>query len=100
MIQGTTPTHTFTVPFNCDDVKNVEVTYKQNDTIVLQKYIGDCHIDGNIVSVDLTQEDTFKFVPKVNVKIQVRALDAYGKIRITKRFEVYCEECLACEVLT
>ena len=37
MIQGTTPTHTFTIPFDVSLIKELKVVYAQQGEIVLEK---------------------------------------------------------------
>jgi hypothetical protein len=61
MIQGTTPTHTFTLPFNADTLTAVRFTYKQNGKIVLEKEGADVVKKDNTISVKLTQEETLMF---------------------------------------
>ena len=61
MIQGTTPTHTFTLPFDVSMVEKVRIIYSQKDQPVVIKNTEDCQLEGNDVFVVLTQEDTFAF---------------------------------------
>ena len=96
---GTTPTHKFTIPINTDVVKEVEITYCQANEIILQKYIGDCQLEGNTVKTTLTQEDTFKFDEKTNVEIQVRVLDLNGAAFASGIMCVDVKRCLSKEVL-
>lgn len=71
MVRGTTPENIFKLPFILDDVKSLYVTYSQGDTVVLDKAIDDVIIDGNTITVRLTQEDTLKF-SNAQVNIQIR----------------------------
>lgn len=100
MRRGTTPTHTFEIPISPDDIKEIEITYQQNRKNILQKYKSDCVLGENLVSVTLTQEETFLFSENEIVKIQIRFLDKYGNIYPTPVFRVSCEECLSEEVLS
>ena len=61
MIQGTTPTHTFNIPFDTSMVKEVKILYAQDDVKILEKKNGDCTLTGQSISVTLTQEGTFLF---------------------------------------
>ena len=74
MIRGTTPTHTFKLPFDVSRVKEVMVIYAQNDVEVFHKDIYDCNLEGNVVSVTLTQEETLSLNHHHNVQIQIRVL--------------------------
>ena len=78
MIIGTTPTHTFNVPFETDSIKSIRVVYAQNDEAILVKKTKDCVLDGKVVSVTLTQEDTFLFDHKSPVEIQLRVVPKSG----------------------
>lgn len=99
MIRGTTPTHVFTVPFDTSIIKTVRVIYKQNNNQVVCKENDDVEMDGNVVSVKLTQEDTFKFKHGQNVKIQLRVLTQDGEAMSSDIIVDSVQECLDDEVL-
>ena len=96
---GTTPTHYFTIPISAEMVRNVEITYCQRGKIILQKYKDDCKINEDVISCDLTQEETFLFEDYANVKIQIRVLDVRGKVFKSRAYVVDVDECLSDEVL-
>ena len=60
MIRGTTPTHTFTTSISLVDAAKVVVTYKQG-VVIVEKHKADCEITPETLTVELTQEETFKF---------------------------------------
>jgi hypothetical protein len=95
MIRGTTPTHIFNLPFDTALIDKIKITYAQNGVVVLTKEKADCKIDGNAVTVRLTQEDTLKFDAS-RVQIQVRVLttggDALASVIVTKPCEEVLEE--------
>lgn len=99
MIRGTTPTHTFTLPFSTDVIKTIEITYKQGSEVKLVKKNADCTFDGNTVTVELSQEDTFAFDEGECIRVQVRVLDNNGKVVPSNIIRRSCHECLSCEVL-
>lgn len=74
MIRGTTPTHTFTLPFDVSQVAKVKIIYAQDDEVVIEKVTNDCELNGTTITTTLTQEDTLKFDHKKAVQIQVRVL--------------------------
>ena len=78
MIKGTTPTHTFNIPFDTSLIDEVRVVYSQNDTPLLTKTTEDCIMVEQTISVTLTQEDTFLFDNKP-VDIQLRVLTKAGE---------------------
>lgn len=84
MIKGTTPTHTFILPFDVANIKQCKVTYAQNDSEVLSKNAVDCTLTENKIIVELTQEDTLKFDASQNVQIQLRVLTQEDKALASK----------------
>lgn len=73
MIRATTPTHTFNLPIDTSTIKSLLVTYKQGDSIVLEKTKDDCTLTGSTVKLILSQEET-KLFSVERVKIQLRVL--------------------------
>lgn len=82
IVRGTTPLHTFALPFPIVDISEVFITYMQNDKIIIEKGKEDIEIDveNNTLFVPLSQDDTLAFlVHKRNyidniVLIQIRVL--------------------------
>jgi hypothetical protein len=100
MIRGTTPTHTFNIPFDTSLVDEVKITYAQEDEIVLTKGTSDCVLDGSTIQVTLSQEDTFKFDQnKFSVQIQLRILTKSGEVLASIIEHVGLSKCLDDEVL-
>lgn len=80
MFKGTTPTYTFTLPEDIDlsSAESVYVTFsKTNYENILTKQDDELEINGNIVSVYLTQDETLEF-PKGDILIQLNWLYADG----------------------
>lgn len=96
---GSTPKHTFTLPFETDLIQELKITYSQNKKIILEKHLADCEVDKNSVSYKLTQEETFLFTDNVNVELQVRVLTTTGDVLASNIRIVTAERCLDGEVL-
>lgn len=96
---GTTPKHIFNLPIDTDDIKTLEITYEQGGTVKLQKKKDECECDGKVVTVKLTQEDTFKFHHNEYIRVQVRVLLNDGSVLESEIEKVDAEECLSSEVL-
>lgn len=98
---GTTPTHTFTLPpaLNEENLVVIEITYSQNDQVVLQKNEQECTVTGNTIEVTLSQEDTFTFAPKVDIEIQIRVVTDDRQVHSSDIKCVSCARCLSSEVL-
>lgn len=99
MVRGTTPTHTYTLPFDTSIIKVVEITYAQLDAVIVKKTTDDCTLDGNTVTVRLTQEDTLQFDHRQNVQIQLRVLTKAGDALASEIRRVSVQQCLGNEVL-
>lgn len=99
MIRGTTPTHVFNIPFDTAELQEVRVSYSQCTGVVVQKETADCTMEGNAVSVTLTQADTLQFDDKMPVKIQLKVLTKAGCVLASRVFRKDVGEALCCEVL-
>lgn len=74
MIRGTTPTLTFTVPFDANEIKKIRVIFSQNGNKVLV-FEGDrCVADGRDIKIKMTQQETLVLKQNAPVEIQVRVL--------------------------
>ena len=72
MIRGTTPTLTFKLPFDCATIDILNISFAQYNTVVLEKELYDCDVNGNEISVTLTEDDTLKFNGGEHAEIQIR----------------------------
>ena len=99
MIQGTTPTHQFTIPMDASSVQKVRVTYAQKDDVLLVKEGEECRMTGNVIEVKLTQEETLLFNEFSHVQIQVRVLTTDGEALASDLIRVPCGAILDKEVL-
>lgn len=99
MIRGTTPTHEFALPFTADLLKAIEITYAQCGKVMLQKSMADCEIEGNVVRVNLTQEETLAMSNSMYVDIQMRVLTLQDDALASRIMRVRVEDCLSGEVL-
>ena len=97
MKRGTTPTHTFTLPFDVSVIEKARVLYSQGEELKLTKT--DCVLDGNTLTVKLTQEDTFKLDCGKFVDIQLRVLTPGGDALNSDIIRVAVDRCLENEVL-
>lgn len=100
MRRGTTPTHEFELPFETNAIKKIIITYAQRDEIVLEKRTEACEMNGNVVSVRLTQEDTLRFDSSKQVKIQIKALLFDGNVPVSDELIKPVADVLNEEVMT
>ena len=74
MRRGTTPTLQITISGLEDiQISKLYLTLKQ-DGIIIEKTEKDVTTDGNVLSAELTQEDTLAFTANKNVLLQARIL--------------------------
>lgn len=98
MRRGTTPTHTFTLPIEAKNVSDALIVYFQGDKKILRKTASECHMEGNTISVDLTQEETLRFRCD-KAQIQVKVLTTDGKALVSNIITTEVLKSLADEVL-
>lgn len=99
MIRGTTPVHTFTLPFDTSGIKTIRITYSQRGSIRLTKENPVVELSGSKAIVKLTQEDTLSFNADLPVDIQIRILSSSGEALASNIFSVPCRRVLDSEVL-
>ena len=80
MRRGTTPTLTFTTPYEAAIVQSGYLTFKQRGTIVLDLPLSDSSITvaDNAISVTLTQEQTLAMTTAAPCEAQIRAILTSG----------------------
>lgn len=61
MRRGTTPEHTFTLPFEIPEGSAIRIVYAQNEAIILEKTAESCSISGDKIKVRLTDAETLRF---------------------------------------
>lgn len=78
MIRGTTPTLTYTLPFETRDIERLWIAFAQRGREVLLLDAERCTIDGNKVVTKLTQEETLTLQQNATVEMQLRVLMVDG----------------------
>lgn len=97
---GTTPTHTFTLPFDTYTVSEVRVLYApEHGKAVVVKETSDCELSGNSLFVTLTQEDTLKLDDYPRIRVQLRLLMSDGTALSTETMLLATRACLEDAVL-
>lgn len=99
MIRGTTPTHTFNIPFEVGMIKECRVLYAQDDVVIVTKSTADCILEGTTVKTTLSQQDTFKFDSNKCVQIQLRILTTNDVALASVVTHVGVAKCLDNEVM-
>jgi hypothetical protein len=97
---GATPTHTFELPFEVATIKAAEIVYKQHGEIILTKALESCNCDINILTLRLTQEETFLFDENSTVAMQMRVLTKDGEVIPSDPIILVPCKCLSGKVLS
>lgn len=92
MIQGTTPTHLFNLPFETSMIEAVRIVYEQNKKIILVKE--ECTMNENSLELKLTQEETLQFDENIPVRIQLHIRTKTDDAYASKVFTVPAYELL------
>ena len=100
IVRGTTPTHTFTLPMDCDELRSIQVVYAQGEATKIRKEDGDLACEGRQVTCTLTQAETLSLNAELRCEIQVRALTADGVALAGRIIREDVGRCLDNEVLT
>lgn len=93
-MRGTTPTHTFKLPFGTEYVAKAKVSYKHGDELLLRKDTADCKLEGNTISVTLTREETVKFPDDAIIKVQLEIETPAGDALKTRVYSLHASELL------
>lgn len=99
MIRGTTPTHTFTLPFDTENIDSVRIAYAQGGAVIFTKETGDCALKSDTITVKLTQKETLQLDDKQMVEIQLRVRLMDGEALSTPIMRKSVGECLDGAVL-
>lgn len=99
MTRGTTPTHTYSLPFDVENVAKAHIIYAQRGEVKITKTEADCVMEGNIIQVRLTQEETLCFDENSCVDIQVRVLTPDGDALASRIMHILPGALLENEVL-
>ncbi len=84
MYRGTTPTFTFTLPFDCTEISALNLCFAQQGQIVLEKALSDCTVAGNTLRVTLKEAETLLFqAQKGMVEMQLRV--GCGEARLVSK---------------
>lgn len=98
MRQGTTPTIQITInDIDLNEMQNIYVVFEQNGYI-LKKESSDLNIEGNVISVLLSQEETLNF-KEGTCNIQLRMITKGGvaiasPVKTTKVYRVLNKEAI------
>lgn len=73
MYRGTTPVLNFKFPFNIDTLQDVYVTFEQKCGVNYDKTLEDSQVQGDTLTITLSQQDTLRLKHDRPLMIQIRA---------------------------
>lgn len=99
MYRGGTPELRYELPMAYEGyVEKCRLTFKQNERTVLEKRESDFTVNGNMISVKLTQEETLKFSKgDYTMQLKIKTLD--GNILYSEKISEFVKGTLNEEVL-
>ena len=99
MIRGTTPTHTFKLPFAVSLIAQAQIVYAQENEVLFVKTIEQCELGEDTLKVTLSQEETFMFNCNKLLQIHLRVLTFAGDALATSIKVLNVQQCLYDEVM-
>ena len=94
--RGSTPTHSFGIPFDTSAITGIRIIYAQNGEEVFQKKTADCTITDHDVSTTLTQSETLSLAAG-SCKVQLVVYSA-DKALVSNAIEVSVDDILSEDV--
>lgn len=98
MYEVTTPTHIFTLNTDASNLEDVVISYEQDATIVLEKHLSDCEVDGNILKLKLSQTET-KLFKRGYALVQLRCKTLGGVVYASNMEKIDVKRVINKEVL-
>lgn len=99
MYRGTTPTLSFKLPFDTSDLSAAWVTLAQDGRVIIDKPMSDCVLEGNVLAVTLTQEETLKLTAENRTEVQLRVKTTDGIAMASTIWRLETEKILKDEVI-
>lgn len=99
MYRGTTPTLSFKLPFDTSDLSAAWVTLAQDGRVIIDKPMSDCVLEGNVLAVTLTQEETLKLTAENRTEVQLRVKTTDGIAMASTIWRVETKKILKEEVI-
>ena len=93
-MRGTTPIHTFQLPFSAENVAKAKVAYKEGNNLLFKKNTTDCKMEANSIIVALTREETIKFPDNTIIKVQLEIETKAGESLKTDVYKLWSSELL------
>lgn len=85
MYRGTTPTLTFRLPIDTGSITVLSVAIAQAGRVKIEKTLSDVHLDGNVISCTLTEEETLSLTARTRIDAQIQLRVGVGAQRMASQ---------------
>lgn len=85
MYRGTTPTLTFRLPIDTGSITVLSVAVAQGRQVKIEKTLSDVHLDGNVISCTLTEDETLSLTAGASVEAKIQLRVGVGEQRMASQ---------------
>ena len=85
MYRGTTPTLTFRLPIDTGSITVLSIAVAQGRQVKIEKTLSDVHLDGNIISCTLTEDETLSLTAGASVEAKIQLRVGVGEQRMASQ---------------
>ena len=85
MYRGTTPTLTFRLPIDTGGITVLSVAVAQGRQVKIEKTLSDVHLDGNVISCTLTEDETLSLTAGASIEAKIQLRVGVGEQRMASQ---------------
>ena len=85
MYRGTTPTLTFRLPIDTGGITVLSIAVAQGRQVKIEKTLSDVHLDGNVISCTLTEDETLSLTAGASVEAKIQLRVGVGEQRMASQ---------------
>ena len=85
MYRGTTPTLTFRLPIDTGSITVLSIAVAQGRLVKIEKTLSDVHLDGNVISCTLTEDETLSLTAGASVEAKIQLRVGVGEQRMASQ---------------
>ena len=85
MYRGTTPTLTFRLPIDTESITVLSIAVAQGQQVKIEKTLSDVHLDGNVISCTLTEDETLSLTAGASVEAKIQLRVGVGEQRMASQ---------------
>ena len=84
MIRGSTPTFTFLLPSCAEDFSEINIAFMQKELTVLDFPKDRLVLNGNTVSLTMTEQESLSFEDGIPTEVQIRLVKLNGVVLLSE----------------